>query len=276
MRPALHSGDDIGLRDHEHGIGKVGKQARGGIEAAGGIDHDEAIVIDQQIEEACEFGGRGRGGIRLLRAGEQMQAVLGHGHEAIEQGSVKAVQVLERVGDAEAGAQVEMKLGVADGSEIDQNHVAVGLLQRERGVDGGGGGSGAAFGAEKSENAGFARAAASTSAVGAEAGESFEQSLGAGAIVEILSRTGAHAGHDGGGLLHAAIGEDGELERVGLNQFDGFDCGLRIGGRNIHQDNLCAEILNLAQDGIGRASGKADIAEHSMGEARGFDAILQI
>ena len=179
-----------------------------------------------------------------------MQAVLGSGHQAIEQGNVEAVQVLERIGYSKARTQVEMELGVADGGEVHQNHAAVGLLQSYGGVDGGGGGASATFGAEEGKDAGLARAAASAGAIGTETRQGFEKSLGAGAVVQIFAGSGAHAGHDGGGLLHAAVGEDGELQGVGLNQFDGLDGGLRILGRDIDQDYFGAQILNLAQDGV--------------------------
>ena len=134
-------------------------------------------MIYQQVEEAGQFGRRGDGMIRLLRAGEKMQAVLSSGHQAFEQGSVEAVQVLERIGHSETGAQVEMQLGVADRSKVHENHAAVRLLQGNGGVDGGGSGAGASFGAEKSEDASLARASASAGAVGTETRESFEQSL---------------------------------------------------------------------------------------------------
>src|ERR1700678_90615 len=119
-----------------------------------------------------------------------MQAIFGGRHQAIEKGSVEAVQVLERVGHSEAGAHVEVQLSVADRSEVDQNNVAVGLLQCDGGVDRGGGGSGSAFGAEKSKNTGFARASTGASAVGTEARKSFEQSLGTGGLVQIFPGSG--------------------------------------------------------------------------------------
>src|ERR1700684_547216 len=103
-----------------------------------------------------------------------MQAVLGSGHEAIEQRSVEAMQILERVVHSKIRAQVEMQLGVAYRGEVDQNHIAVGLLQSDSGVDSSGGGAGASLGAEKGEDAGFARAPASASAVRTEAGQRFE------------------------------------------------------------------------------------------------------
>ena len=78
------------------------------------------------------------------------------------------MQVLERVGHAEAGTKIEMKLSMADGRKIHQHHIAVSLLQRDSGIDGGGSGSGAALGTEESEDAGLAWAAAGARAVGTE------------------------------------------------------------------------------------------------------------
>ena len=131
------------------------------------------------------------------------------------------------------------------------------MLQGDGGVDGGGGGARASFGAEEGKNAGLARAAASARAVGTETRQGFEQSLSAGAVIQIFAGSGAHAGHDGGGLLHAAVGEDGELQGVGLNEFDGLDGGLRIRGRDIDHDHLGAQILNLPQDGIRGSDGES-------------------
>ena len=58
MRTRAPQGNYVRLGDHKHGIGKIGEQAGRGIEPAGSIDHDIAIVIDQQIEEARQFSQR--------------------------------------------------------------------------------------------------------------------------------------------------------------------------------------------------------------------------
>ena len=154
----------IGLRDHQHGVRKIGEQARGGIEAAGGVDDDEAVVIHQQIEQAGQFSWSRFGRIRLLRSGQKMQALFGRSHQAVEQRDVEAVQVLQSVEHAELRAQVEMKRGVTDGSKVDQNDVAVRLLQRDGSVDSGGGATGASLGAEEREDPGLAGATESASA----------------------------------------------------------------------------------------------------------------
>ncbi len=52
----------IGLRDHQHGVGKIGEQARSGVETAGSVDNHEAVMIHQQIEQARQFTRRGFGG----------------------------------------------------------------------------------------------------------------------------------------------------------------------------------------------------------------------
>src|ERR1019366_5459451 len=64
---------DVSLSDHEQRVGEIGEQARGGIEAARGVNDHIAIVIHQQVEQAGQFGGRGGGVIRLLRGGKKMQ-----------------------------------------------------------------------------------------------------------------------------------------------------------------------------------------------------------
>src|SRR5258706_8921494 len=195
-------------------------------------------MIHQQVEQAGQFRRRWDRMIRLLRASEKMQAVFGDSHQAIEQRRIEAVQILESVRYSEAGAQVEMELSVADGRKVHQNHAAVGLLQSKGGVDRGSGGASASFGAEEGEDAGFARAPASAGAVGTEPRQGLEQSLRTGAFVEVFSGPGAHAGHDGGGLMHGAVGKDGELQSVGLNEFDGFYGRLRISGRDVDHDDF--------------------------------------
>src|SRR6202453_4395694 len=236
--PGAPERDDIGLGDDEHGIGEIRQEARGGIEAARGVDHDIAVVIRQQIEKACQFRGSGDGLIGLLRPGEQMQAVFAGGHQAFEQRSVPAMAVFESVGAPEAGAQIEMKLGVTDWSEIDQDHVAVRLLQGDGGVDRGSGCPGSSLGAEKGKDAGFSGASAGARAIGTEASESFEQRFRARVVVQKLAGPGAHTGHDDIGLLHAAVGENRQLQGIGLKQFNGADGRLRIVGGNIDDDNL--------------------------------------
>src|SRR5579859_3532211 len=113
-----------------------------------------------------------------------MQAFFGGRHEAIEQGRIHAVKILQGVEDAELRPQIEMERGVADGGEVDEYDIAMRLLQGERGIDGGGGGSGAAFGAEEGEDSGFVAAAGGAGARGAVARECFEQSVRSGRAVE--------------------------------------------------------------------------------------------
>ncbi len=268
-------GDDVGLGDDEDRVGEVGEQAGGGIEATGSVDHDVAIMVGEKVEEAGEFGRCGHRGVGLAGTGEKMQPVLRGRHEAFEQRSVEAMEVFQSVRHAEAGAEIEMKLGVADGSEVDQDNAVVSLLESDGSVDRGGGGAGAALGTEEGENPGFAGAAASPRAVGTEAGEGFEQGFGAGRIIEKLSGAGAHGGHNAGWLPHGAVGKNGQLQRVRLDQFDGADGGLRILRRNIDDHHFGPEILNLAQDGVCGAGGKADVGVYGAGQAGGFQAALE-
>ena len=95
-------------------------------------------------------------------------------------------------------------------------------------------------------------------------------------MIEVFSGSGAHAGDDGRGLLHVAVGKDGELQSVGLNQLDGFDGALRILGRDVDDDDFGAQILNLAQDGVGGSGGKADVAEYDPTQAGCFHPALQL
>ena len=185
------------------------------------------------------------------------------------------MQILQRVGHSKAGAQIEMKLGVADGRKIHQNHIAVRLLQSYGGIDRGCSGSRPALGTEKSEDASFARASTSASAVGTETCQGFEKGFGASAVIQVFAGPGAHAGHNRGGLLHAAVGENRQLQGIGLNEFDRADGRLRILRRDIDDDDFGAQILNLAEDGVSGAGRKADIAEHGPGQTGSLYPALQ-
>src|SRR5579863_7898659 len=110
-------------------------------------------MIHQQIKQAGQFARSGLSGIGLLRSSEKVKALFRGCHQAIEQRDIQAVQVLQGVKNAELRLEVEMKSGMSDGCEIHENHVPVRLLKRQRSVDGRSGATGAAFGAEKSEDA---------------------------------------------------------------------------------------------------------------------------
>src|SRR5258708_4003259 len=94
--------------------------------------------------------------VRLLRTGKKMQAILGRGHQTIQQRGIQTMQILDCVGDTEAGTQIEMKLSMAYQRKVDENNAAVGLLQGYCRIHGGGSCSRASLGAKKGENAGFA------------------------------------------------------------------------------------------------------------------------
>ena len=185
------------------------------------------------------------------------------------------MKILQGVEHAELRAQVEMKRGVADGSKVDENHIAVRLLQRYRGIDCGGGASRASLGTEVGKYAGLARASESAGAGRTEAGESFEQRFGASRMIEIFSGAGAHAGNNTGGMCHLAVGEDGNLLSGGANQFDGTNGALGVTRGNVDDDDFGTRILKLAEDGVGGAGGKAVVAEHRLSQATRFQTILQ-
>ena len=58
-------------------------------------------MTHQQIEQSRQFPRCGLAGIGLLRSGQQVQALLGRSHQAIEEGNVQAMQVLQRIYHAE-------------------------------------------------------------------------------------------------------------------------------------------------------------------------------
>ena len=120
--------------------------------------------------------GRRQRWIGLQRSGEKMQAIFGRRHQTLEQRSVEAMQIFQRVRYSKAGPQIEMKLSVTDGGKINQDDVAICLLQRDRGIHRSRCGPGAAFGPQKSKDASLARTSASASPVGTEARQGFQKS----------------------------------------------------------------------------------------------------
>src|SRR5712691_3173511 len=153
-----------------------------------------------------------------------------------------------------------MKRRVAYGSKVDEHNIAVRLLQRHGGIDGGGSAARASLGAEESKYPSLACASESAGAGGTKASKSFEQGLGTGGVIQILARPGAHAGNDGGRMSHRAVGEDAYLLSGSANQFDGADSALSI-MRNIDDYYFGARILKLAENGVGRSGGKSQMAE---------------
>jgi hypothetical protein len=171
----------VGLGDQQHRVREVADHLHRAIHPAGTIEHDEVILVYQQVEKASQFR-RGRDGVvRLLRAGQQMKAIAIGRHQAIEQRTVHAMQVLQGVDERELRPQIQLQGGVADGSEIHQHHASVSFLQGDGGIHGGGGGAGSALGVQKSEDAGLAGAALRAAQGGGEAGKGFDQGFAAGA-----------------------------------------------------------------------------------------------
>ena len=139
--------------------------------------------------------------MRLLRASKQMKAVAIGRHQAIEQGAIHAVEVLQGIDQGELRAQIQLQRSVADGSEIDQHDTAVSFLQGDGGVHRDGGGSGSALGVQKSQNASFGQVALGAAQGGGEAGESFDQGFAAGGVIEKLTGAGTHGGDNVCGLV---------------------------------------------------------------------------
>src|SRR5260370_25498713 len=102
---------------------------------------------------------------------------------------------------------------MAHGCEVDQDNAALGLLQRQRRIDGGSGGASATFGAEKCKDTRLACPAASASPRGTETGESLEQRRRTRRVIQILARASTHASHDRLRAKHLSLGENGHLPR---------------------------------------------------------------
>ena len=264
----------ISLRHHEHHVRKIGKQARRLVHAAGAIDHHVAVVTHEQIEQAGQFRGRRGGGVGLLRAGQQVQAILGRGHQALKQGSIHAVQILQRVHHTEGGARIEMQCSMTDRREVHQDGLAVMLLQRNGGVDGEGGRAASAFGIDDGKNACLAGAAA-LAARGREAGECFQQAFGSGMRSMNSPAPARIAPTIAIGLRMSPIAKMAMSLVVARMSSMVRMARWRIFGIHIDQHNFGALRLHLAHDGVGRAQRKADIAENDAGNVRALQAVLE-
>src|SRR5579864_298539 len=162
-----------------------------------------------------------------------------------------------------------------DGSKVDENHVAMGLLQRQGGVHGGGRASRAPLGPEEGKHPSLPDTANVASAGRTEAGQSFEQGFGASRVVDVFPGSSTHAGDDARWPGHLAIRENGNLLRGGANQFDGMNGPLSVMRGNVDDHYFGAGILKQTQDGVGRSSRKPDVAEYGLSQARRFQTILQ-
>jgi hypothetical protein len=107
-----------------------------------------------------------------------------------------------------------MQRCVANGRKLDENDIAMRLLQRYCGIDGGRCAACATLGAEEREYPRFARAAEAASARGTEAGKSFEQGLDPGGMVQIFSRASTHGTYDDFSFIQVAYVSQNALRSV--------------------------------------------------------------
>src|SRR6267154_2907435 len=164
---------------------------------------------------------------------------------------------------------------MAHGCEVDQDNAALGLLQRQRRIDGGSGGASATFGPEKCKDTRLACPAASARPRGTETGESLEQRRRTRRVIQILARAGTHAGHDRRRVKHLSIRENGDLQSRVANQLNRSDRPLRFVRCDINQHDFGPQVLNLTQDGVGWAGWKTDVTEDNAGQRNLVQTLLQ-
>src|SRR5882762_110454 len=164
---------------------------------------------------------------------------------------------------------------MANGREVDQDNVALRLLQRQRRIHGGGCGASATFGAEKCKDTRLACPAASASPGGTETGESLEKRRRTSRVIQILARASTHAGNDSRRVKHLSIGENGDLQSGVANQLNRGDRPLSIVRCDINQHDFGAQVLNLTQDGVGGAGRKTDVTEDNAGQRSLLQTVLQ-
>ena len=161
-----------------------------------------------------------------------------------------------------------------NGREIHQHDTPVSLLQGDGCIDGGGGGSNSAPGIEKSKDPGLA-GMRGTAQGGGETGEGFDHRLAIGATVQKLTRSRPHSRDNIRRLSQLADRKDRDIPRGGVNHFNRPNSSLRILRVDVHQDDFCPLIEDLAQHRITWAHGKPNVAEHSSGHVGAFNPGIQ-
>ena len=152
-RPALHRRNYVRLRYQQHGVRQITKQPRGLIRPVGTVHNHVPKLRNQQIEQASQFGSGGCRVLRFLRPSQQLQAILAGRHQALQQGSIHAMQILQRIGKSKGRPNVEMKRCVPQKRKVDQQHTAMQFLQRYGSIHRDSGGAGPAFGVGNNEYA---------------------------------------------------------------------------------------------------------------------------
>src|SRR5271167_1433554 len=118
------------------------------------------------------------------------------------------MEILQGINQGKLRAQIQLQSGVTDGSEIHQDDAAMGLLQRDGGIDSGGGSSGSALRIQKSEDTRLAGAALRAAERGGETSEGLDQCFTAGGMIQELTGAGSHGRDDVAGLAHFAHGKN--------------------------------------------------------------------
>ena len=107
------------------------------------------------------------------------------------------------------------------------------------------------------------------------AGKAFQQSLAARAAIQKLPGPGPHRSYDRRRMTHFSDGKDGDVAGGRVDEFNGINRPLRIVGINIDQNDFAPRILDLAQDRVGGAHGKAEVNVVGPAQVGGFEAGLQ-
>ena len=76
-------------------------------------------------------------------------------------------------------------------------------------------------------------------------------------------------------MVHFPDGKNRNFAGVRLNQFDGADGSRGIVRVNIHQDDFCPDVLNLAQYRVRGAGRKAHVAEDVAAHSGPFQTMLE-
>src|SRR5580658_6112617 len=117
-----------------------------------------------------------------------MQSVAIRRHQAVEQRTIHAMQILQSIDQRKLRPQIQLQSSMANRSKINQHHAPMRLLYRDGGVHSGGSSTGPTLGVQKSKDTRLARTALCPAQRRREARERFDQSLAAGIVIQKLAR----------------------------------------------------------------------------------------
>ena len=161
------------------------------------------------------------------------------------------MQIANRIPHAELWLKVQVQPGMSQRRNVNQRYIAMGRMQRQRQVHGGGGRPTPALGVDYGKDFSPRSFAVHLSLRRSQPHKGFEQVGGGGGAFDEFARPGTHGAHDDLGLGHAAHREDDRVPHFLMDQFNGPQRQGGIVGGHVDQHDLRTCTLHPAQNRIG-------------------------